>query len=561
MTKQLGQNFFGLLLIFFGGLFQTGCDTAAPVTKTPDEGSTTRVSPVVSRSSVKASKIRNVIVLIGDGMGPQQLGMLFAYSHLAPNSVVPDRTSAVELLSHGGAIGMVRTEPYGAVVVDSASSATQMATGEMAGSEMIGANYRGDAVPTVLEIAKQHGKATGLISDTRLTHATPASFAAHQPHRTLENEIAVDMLENRVDVMLSGGLRHWVPESVNDPASATHMSVVQMIGGAFRPKSKRKDNRNLLLEARDHYHLAFDRHALAAVHEGPLLGLFADSALEDAISVRDQLDNPERTQPTLAEMTEKAIELLEKDPDGFFLMVEAGQIDWCGHNNDAGSMLHELLSLEATARVIYQWVKDRDDTVVVITADHETGSFGFSYSGSPMPEPSELEGNVFTDSKFAPQFNFADPTVLDQIYGQRRSYFKLFLEFDGLPEEQKTAETLLPMINEAVAPFTVSLADAEKVLTRMPNRQFAEGHRYLGTDTVPWIPDQESFYVYGENGRFNHLGHIIGAQQNVVWGTGTHTSTPVALIAHGPADSTKRFVGIMHMTDVGRALIDLVQGK
>ncbi len=520
----------------------------------------TASKPAIDHAGVAKSKIRNVIVIVGDGMGPQQLGLLFAYSHLAPNSVVADRTPAVELLSQDSTIGLVRTEPYGGIVVDSAASATQLATGEMAGSEMIGANYNGDAVPTVLEIAKESGKATGLVSDTRITHATPASFAAHQPHRTRENEIAVDMLENRVDVMLSGGLRNWVPELVNEDKSPTQMSIIQMIGGAFRPSSKRQDNRNLLLEAREDYQLAFDRDQLEKVKEGRLLGLFADSAMDDAISVRDIADE-DRKEPTLAEMTSKALELLSQDPDGFFLMVESGQIDWCGHNNDAGSMLQELLRLDAAVRVIYEWAKDRDDTVVVLTADHETGSFGFSYSGSPLPEPADKEGQLFSDSQFQPQFNFADPIVLDQLYDQRRSYFKIFLEFDSLREEEKTPEKLLEIVNAGIAPFTITLEDAKLLLERVANKQYAEGHSYLGTETLPLIPGQESFYVYGENIRMNHLGHIIGSQQNVVWGTGTHTNTPVVLIANGPSRATKRFSGLMHMTDVGKALISLVRGE
>lgn len=545
------------------GFLQLGCqrNSAPPKAQAETPALVASSKSAQQRPGDSSKEIRNVIVLIGDGMGPQQLGLLFAYSHLAPNSVVPDRTPAVELLSENSVVGLVRTEPYGAIVVDSAASATQLATGEMAGSEMIGANYRGDSVPTVLEIAKQSGKATGLVSDTRITHATPAAFAAHQPHRTRENEIAVDMFENRVDVMFSGGLRNWVPEMVNEEKSPTHISTVLMLGGAFSPSSRRQDNRNLLLEAREDYQLVFDREQLQEVEEGRILGLFADSAMDDAISLRDQLDSDERTEPTLSEMTTKALEVLSQDPDGFFLMVESGQIDWCGHNNDAGSLLQELLRLDEAVRVVYEWAKDRDDTVVVLTADHETGSFGFSYSGSPIPEPAEREGEVFSQSKFEPQFNFADPAVLDQLYEQRRSYFKIFLEFDLLEEEEKTPEKLLQLVNEGIAPFSITLDDAKLLLERSPNKQYAEGHSYLGTETLPRIPDQESFYVYGENIRMNHLGHIIGSQQNVVWGTGTHTSTPVALIAHGPAEATARFSGLMHMTDVGKALISLVRGE
>ena len=558
----------GLLLISL--IFaQVGClEQQAPTSPEPNTVSTTEnaatavsVSQPVTGSESSAAKVKNVILVVGDGMGPQQLGLLFAYAKQAPNSTIPDRISAVELMSQEASLALVRTNPYGALVTDSAASATQMATGEMAGSEMIGANYKGESVPTVLEIAQARGRATGLVSDTRITHATPAAFAAHQPHRTRENEIAEDLLKNRVDVMLSAGLRYFVPQSVNDPQSTTHMEVLQLIGGAYRPSSKRNDNRNLLIEAREDYQLVFDRGELEKVTDGRVLGLFANSNLDDAISTRDRMEKVERSEPTLAEMTGKALELLSQDQDGFFLMVEAGQIDWCGHNNDTGSLLHELLRLDEAVRTIYEWVKDRDDTLVIITADHETGSFGFSYSGSPMPKPQPLEGKLFHDDEFAPFFNFAAPNVLDQIYDQQRSYFKVFLEFDSLAEQERTPEKLMAMINDAIAPFSINLEEAELILKRMPNQQYTEGHRYLGTETLPFIPDQEEFFVYGENLRLNHLGHIIGAQQNVVWGTGTHTSTPVALIAHGPASATRHFKGLMHMTDVGKAMISVVRGE
>ena len=356
MTRPSRIGICTALLLVAGIIGQLGCRETPPAAhqvEGSDAAPQNVATPVasISKPSVEPTesgpKVRNVIVVIGDGMGPQQLGLLFAYAKLAPNSAVADRTSAVELMSRQASLALVQTNPYGALVVDSAASATQMATGEMAGSEMIGANFRGDPVPTVLEIAKQHGKATGLISDTRITHATPAAFAAHQPHRTKENEIAEDLLANRVDVMLSAGLRYFVPQGVNDPNSTTHLEVAQMIGGAYQPSSKRRDNRNLLVEARKEYQLAFDRHAMAKVKQGRILGLFADSAMDDAISTRDVLNSQQRSEPTLAEMTGKALELLSQDPEGFFLMVEAGQIDWCGHNNDTGSLLHELLRLDA----------------------------------------------------------------------------------------------------------------------------------------------------------------------------------------------------------------------
>jgi alkaline phosphatase len=566
-----------LLLLVAWGSFQAGCQTDAPTPRpeldtatadTPaanpaaDQETPVTVSmPVVAPAEPPVGKVRNVILFIGDGMGPQQMELLFAYAHLAPGSTVADRTSAMELMMRQGNLAMVRTEPHGAIVTDSAAAATQMATGQMAGAEMIGVNYRGESVPTVLEIARDLGKSTGLVSDTRVTHATPAGFAAHQRHRSMENEIAGDMLGNRVDVMLSGGLRHWVPQSVNDKTSAAHLAVVQMVGGVFEPTSEREDNRNLLVEARPDYHLVFDRTALADVEEGHLLGLFANSEMCDAIAEKHSIASDDRTEPTLVEMTQKALEILSQNPQGFFLMVEGGQIDWSGHNNDTGCMLQEMLQLDDAVRYVLEWVKDRDDTVVLLTADHETGSFGFSYSGANVPEPRTLGGDVFQGAPFAPSFNFGSPEVLDQLDAQGKSFWHVFLEYDMLPEREKTPEKLMELVNDAVKPFAITLQDATDILARAPNRYYVPDHAYLGTQTVPAMPDQEAFYVYGENLRMNHLGHILGVQQNVVWGSGTHTATPVALVSIGPPAAIARFTGLIHSTDIGKGMIALVRGE
>ena len=117
----------------------------------------------------------------------------------------------------------------------------------------------------------------------------------------------------------------------------------------------------------------------------------------------------------------------------------------------------------------------------------------------------------------------------------------------------------MAIVNDAIRPFAITLKDATAILTRSPNRLYIEGHPYLGTRTLPRMPDQQVFYVYGENLRLNRLGHILASQQNVVWGTGTHTNTPVALISYGPGAG--RFTGLLHSTDVGQRMIDVVRGE
>ncbi len=495
--------------------------------------------------------------MIGDGMGPQEVGLLVQYAKLAATSKVPDRTTAIEHVLDEGVVGIVMNEPHGVLVVDSAAAATQLATGQYAGSEMIGANYRGEKAENIVEVAHRVGKSAGLVTDTRITHATPAGFAAHQANRESENEIAVDMLDERVDVLLGGGLRNFVPDAINDPKSTAYAALMQMTGGAFPATSRRHDDRNLLLEARGDYKLAFDRRALARISSGRVLGLFADSELADALEDRASLDDPKRSEPTHVEMTTKALELLNQNPAGFFLMIEGGQIDWAGHNNDAGALLHELLQFDDAVRTVYEWVKGRDDTLLLVTADHETGSFGFSYSGRPLPAATRLEGELFKVVPFAPNFSYAPPKLLDQIHAQSKSYFTMMSDFDALPREEQTAERLVEIVNGASA-FKITLQDAKQVLTRAPNRNYVEGHPYMNGKTVPRIRDFEAFYVYGENLRMNLLGRVLAEQQHVTWGAGTHSSTPVILGAFGPPAVARRFGGMLHSTDVGQRMIEAI---
>ena len=495
-------------------------------------------------------KVRNVILLIGDGMGPQQIGLLSYYAHNAPHSVYNGRTPAIEQLMNEGVTGVVRTNPAHALVVDSAAAATQLATGKLAPSEALGVDEDGHVVDTVLERAERMGKATGLVSDTRITHATPAAFGAHVAHRSQENEIAVQLLNADVDVMLSGGLRHWIPKSVNEKG-ATHDAIRKQTGGHIKIKSKRKDERNLLAEAEAKgYALSFDRTSLMQAKGDKLLGLYAYSGMDDGIRYTRSKNDPGRWQPSLAEMTRKALDVLSRDPDGFFLMVEGGQIDWAGHNNDAATMLHEMLKFDEAVQVVIDWAKNRKDTLVVLTADHETGSFGFSYSRANIPTPENLKGEVFRNHPYRPNFNFGDFSLLDRIYNQKLSFADMFDEWRS---GEKTPERLMAIVN-ANSEFDITLDEARAILADEPNTYRVKGHSYLDAETFPKVCDFKAFYVYGDEVRTDLLARMIAEDQNVVWGTGTHTSTPVTVTALGPQGWEMAFSRIQHATQVGQVI-------
>lgn len=514
-------------------------------------------SQAVLRDAPAATRVRNVILVIGDGMGPQQVSLANLYARHAPRSVVPERTLALVRLMAEGRTGLSSTEPADGLVNDSAGSATQLATAGPSRPGMIGVDADGNPAETVLEKAKRAGYATGLVSNVRITDATPAAFAAHRPYRYQEAEIAEDLLAAGPDVMLSGGLRSFLPAQVNEDGAAVREAWRARLPPTFRLESRRADQRDLVAEAREQgYSVVFDRDGLERARGERVLGLFASGALPDAIAMHRAAADRARTVPTVSEMTSAALERLSRSARGFFLMVEAGgQVDWAGHDNDAGALLHEMLAFDDTVRLVRDWAASHPETLVVVTADHETGSFGFSYSRWRIPAGVALPGTALGGAAFQSEFNFGDPAVLDRLYDQQVSFGELLERFDALPEGRRTPGELAAMVNAASA-FPITEDDARAVLATEPNTTLVAGHRYLDEPTVPRVADFKEFYVDPPRARAALLGRAVAREQGIVWGTGTHTSTLVLAIASGPPAWTRRFEGLHHETELGRILME-----
>lgn len=501
----------------------------------------------------EAPVVRNLILMIGDGMGPQQVGLLEAYAHLAPNSIYEGRPTAMSRLANAGRMGMSRTDPGDGLVVDSACSATMLAAGVHAPSEGIGVDTDGYPLDTILTAAARSGRATGLVTDSRLTHATPAGFAAHVAHRNMEAEIAEHYLAWEVDVLLSGGLQYFLPASINDDPEAG----LALTGGVFQATSRRADERDLIAEAQEAgYSVVYERGAMQAHSAGRLLGLFADRSMVDAIRDRHERDDPERTYPTLREMTEVSLAVLDQQPEGFFLMVEGGQIDWAAHDNDAGRLLHEMIRFDEAIEAVLEWAEGRDDTVVVVTADHETGGFGFSYSGFDIPGPQERPGPAFVDQPYHPAFNFGPLDVLDGLYAQQTTFRAILSAVQAAAPEDRV-DVLLEQVNTYTS-FPITRTQAERILETVPNRLRVEGHYYLSGEEMPRVEAYDAYYPYFMDGHMTLLARAQADRTHAVWNTGTHTHTPVPVLAWGPAPAIEAFGGMMHHVDLGQRFFDVL---
>ncbi|NQZ12391.1 MAG: alkaline phosphatase [Gammaproteobacteria bacterium] len=518
------------------------------------------VEKIVKVEPTPVTSVKNVILMIGDGMGVQQVGLLEDYARRAPNSIYnsANNQTALSKFSKNGLMGLSMTSPHGGLVVDSACSATQLATGMPAGSEMIGLDNNGNIVKTILERAKAAGKATGLVSDTRITHATPASFAAHQPHRSLENDIAAQMIASEsVDVLFSGGARNFLPSDIKTNTKTRDLMSKLGASSSIYKKSKRQDDRNIITEARDGhgYNLVFDKKQLTSYTGDKVLGLFANSSMSDGIAYTACKKANSCTQPSLTEMTMKALDILSRDPDGFFLMIEGGQIDWAGHINDAGWMLHELIKFDEAVEAVYQWVKDRDDTLVIVTADHETGGFGFSYTRKNLPKAKSLSGDGMLGYDFQPKFNFGPLETLDALHGQTGTFYDMMSHVNSDWDfSSTTAQAWSDAIN-AYSQIKVTPKQAQGIPERETNEYFVADHPYLAADVFPKLNDFKEFYVYGDDLHGNLMGRALAADQNVIWGTGTHTAAPVPVYAFGPQGVIKQFSTMQHHTDIGQKMI------
>lgn len=298
---------------------------------------------------VEDGPIKNVIFIIGDGTGLVQLTS-GQYNLVGAEGLLHIQTMPVT--------GIVKTYSANSLITDSASGATAYSCGVKTDNGMIAQLPDGTDCKTILEMAEEKGMSTGLVSTSGVTHATPASYAAHVSSRGMYSEIANQYLNSGVEVILGGGTEYFTPSSESD--------------------SEREDDRNLITEFEEAgYEYVDTKAGLDASGNGKLLGLFSPSGMP----------SEDRT-PTLAEMSEKAINTLSQNDDGFFLMIEGSQIDWGGHGNDTPYVLREVKDFDAAVEVALNFAKRNGETLVVVTADHETGGMALN---SPYGSKSRIE--------------------------------------------------------------------------------------------------------------------------------------------------------------------------
>ena len=265
-------------------------------------------------------------------------------------------------------VGSVETSATDSRVTDSAASATAYACGLKSYNGAIGVDPDGVPCRTLFEAAEARGLATGLVATSRITHATPAAFTAHVTQRADEAGIAEQLVAGGTDVAFGGGARFFRPEAM---------------GGA------RVDARDLVAEARaTGWAVAQDRAGFDALRTTPALALLASDHLAY------EIDRDETDEPSLAELAVRALDLLaasaEGRAEGFVLMVEGSRIDHAAHGNDPAAHLRDILAYDEAVAAVLAWAARDGQTLVVSTADHETGGLTLGRDGVYAWDPAPL---------------------------------------------------------------------------------------------------------------------------------------------------------------------------
>lgn len=420
---------------------------------------------IAKAAGTEKKPIKNIIFLIGDGMGTSYTSA-YRYMKDNPKTKVMEKTVFDPYL-----VGAQMTYPDDDKqnVTDSASAATAMSSGVKTYNAAIAVDTNQKNVKTVLEQAKQIGKSTGLVATSEITHATPAAFGAHDISRKNMGAIANDYYDelingkHKVDVLLGGGKTNFV----------------------------RKD-RDLTKEfQKAGYSYVTDRTSLLANKNKQVLGLFADGGLDKFI------DRTSAT-PSLAEMTNSAIDRLKTNKKGFFLMVEGSQIDWSGHDNDIVGAMSEMEDFAKAFKAAIDFAKKDGQTLVVATADHSTGGLTLGKDG---------EYNFFVDpikaSLRTPDFMAAQIAKGASVDETLKKYLKLELTAEEIQSVKDAAQS----------------ADVTKI-----------------DNAIEAIIDNRSF---------------------TGWTTGGHTGEDVPVYAYGPG--SQRFSGLIDNTDNAKIIFDILK--
>ncbi|MBE6367359.1 MAG: alkaline phosphatase [Lentisphaerae bacterium] len=449
---------------------------------------------VTAADVVKEIKpVKYVFLFIGDGMSIPQRMLAEEYSVKTGQGKLAINSMPYQALT--------TTSSGNKLITDSAASGTAIACGEKTVNGCIGMDVeRKRNLTSTAQAAKDAGRKVGVISSVTINHATPAAFYAHNPSRSNYYQLGLDLVKSNFDYFGGGGV-----------AKNDHKSDKKYQGDIYK------------LASDNGYQVARGRQEIRAVKpgSGKVLAVGASSALPYAID-RQESDM------ALSEFVEHAIAMLDNEK-GFFLMAEGGKIDWVGHANDAATSLKEVIDLDKAVKVALKFAqKHPEDTLVVVTGDHETGGLTLGFAGTGYKSYIEkLDMQKVSIEQLTIQIKELDKNkdvvTFDDIKALIRKNFNMIF-----PGDERQSEKQILLGSEDV-----------KRLEKAFKRQFPKG-RYHGKPALG-----------------NEIVRCFNSQCALAWTTGGHTSMPVLTTAYGKC--AWMFTGFIDNTDISKKLKQVVR--
>lgn len=439
--------------------------------------------------------VKYVFLFIGDGMAPPQRAIAEEYAKA---------TGKPGLLINGLEVhGFTTTHSHNKTVTDSAAAGTALACGVKANNGMLGLDANMQPVESVAKVAKDAGRKVGIITDVPITHATPAAFYAHTSSRDNSYGIGLDLVKSGFDYFA---------------------------GGAVAKANGKKGNINDLAKAAG-YTLIHGREEFAKLNSASGDKLLISFATSEVIN-----NNKERI--PLKDLTAKAIELLD-NPKGFFIMVEGGRIDWACHANDAPTAIHETLAFDEAVKTAWDFAQKRpDETLIVVTGDHETGALTVGFAGTGYTANTKiLAMQKISAGKFASKINSGlkskdKALTLDEVKEMISQDFGL--KFSGAADD----------------PAVLSPAEIERI-----EKAFERAAAIAGGAKK----SKEESTLYGSyNPVAITVAHILSAKAGLRWDTFGHSAMPVQTSAFGVMK--EMFKDKTDNVDIGKRL-KLLVGK
>ena len=445
-------------------------------------------------------KAKYVFFFIGDGMAMPQINSteIFKGTLNSTNPMNKEKLSFTAFPYQG----MQATQSANTFITESAAAGTALATGHKTNNDILGMDP-GKTVKfkTMAEMAREKGMKVGIVSSVSLDHATPGAFYAHEPTRKNYYQIALAMADSGFDYFAGGGL--------------------------LSPTGPKKDQPDALEIAKGKgYRVVNTTMDLIKLNKGDGKVIAISPTLAAEAAMEYEIDRS--TAPTLADFTKKGIELLD-NPNGFFMMVEGGKIDWACHANDAATTIRDVMAFDtAIGEALKFYAKHPHETLIVVTGDHETGGMTIGFAG----------------------------TDYDTFYSKINKQTLSYEEFD---KQVKAYRDTVGAQGANLGDWLPILAQKFGLtdLTDYDKNRLQEALKASMTDPKKRVKDQQSYLLYGSYEPFSvTVTHILNQKAGIGWTTYAHTGVSVPVFAQGIGG--EMFQGFYDNTDIAKKIMNIM---